>query len=98
MRPSASSRASASSSTPGSAFPLGSTLLPDGTNFAVASDVAAGMLLCLFDADGTENRHRLQESTHQVWHARLPGVGPGQRYGFRVDGPYDRIHYRKRLV
>ena len=47
--------------------------------------------LCLFDADGTEHRHRLEETTHQVWHGRLPGVGPGQRYGYRVHGPYDPL-------
>ena len=47
--------------------------------------------LCLFDADGAEHRHRLEETTHQVWHGRLPGVGPGQRYGYRVHGPYDPL-------
>ena len=49
------------------------------------------MDLCLFDADGTEHRHRLEETTHQVWHGRLPGVGPGQRYGYRVHGPYEPL-------
>ena len=60
-----------------------------GTNFALWSAGAHAVDLCLFDADGTEHRHRLEETTHQVWHGRLPGVGPGQRYGYRVHGPYD---------
>ena len=62
-----------------------------GTNFALWSAGAQAVDLCLFDADGTEHRHRLEETTHQVWHGRLPGVGPGQRYGYRVHGPYDPL-------
>jgi glycogen operon protein len=74
---------------PGSPSPLGAHWDGTGTNFALWSAGAQAVDLCLFDADGTEHRHRLQETTHQVWHGRLPGVGPGQRYGYRVHGPYD---------
>lgn len=76
-------------STPGSAFPLGSTLLPGGTNFAVASDVAVGMILCLFDADGTEHQVPLVDNDAGVWHAFVPGVEAGTPYGFRATGPWD---------
>src|SRR4051812_25161662 len=74
---------------PGHAAPLGAHWDGTGTNFALWSAGASAVDLCLFDAAGTEQRHRLQETTHQVWHGRLPGVGPGQRYGYRVHGPYD---------
>ncbi|MGK5114994.1 MULTISPECIES: glycogen debranching protein GlgX [unclassified Geodermatophilus] len=74
---------------PGSPTPLGAHWDGNGTNFALWSAGAQAVDLCLFDADGTEHRHRLQETTHQVWHGRLPGVGPGQRYGYRVHGSYD---------
>ncbi|WP_034608660.1 glycogen debranching protein GlgX [Cellulomonas sp. URHD0024] len=76
-------------STPGSAFPLGATLLPGGTNFAVASDVAVGMILCLFDADGTEHQVPLVDNDAGVWHAFVPGVVAGTPYGFRAGGPWD---------
>jgi isoamylase len=74
---------------PGHPAPLGAHWDGTGTNFALWSAGAQAVDLCLFDADGTESRHRLQETTHQVWHGRLPGVGPGQRYGYRVHGGYD---------
>jgi glycogen operon protein len=74
---------------PGSPSPLGAHWDGTGTNFALWSAGAQAVDLCLFDADGAEHRHRLQETTHQVWHGRLPGVAPGQRYGYRVHGPYD---------
>ncbi|GAB3313013.1 glycogen debranching protein GlgX [Geodermatophilus aquaeductus] len=74
---------------PGSPAPLGAHWDGTGTNFALWSAGATAVDLCLFDPDGTEHRHRLQETTHQVWHGRLPGVGPGQRYGYRVHGPWD---------
>ncbi|MGR7023516.1 glycogen debranching protein GlgX [Geodermatophilus sp. URMC 62] len=74
---------------PGSPAPLGAHWDGTGTNFALWSAGATAVDLCLFDADGTEHRHRLRETTHQVWHGRLPGIGPGQRYGYRVHGPYD---------
>src|SRR3954471_4315263 len=74
---------------PGSPAPLGAHWDGTGTNFALWSAGASAVDLCLFDDDGAESRHRLQETTHQVWHGRLPGIGPGQRYGYRVHGPYD---------
>jgi glycogen operon protein len=74
---------------PGRPTPLGAHWDGTGTNFALWSAGAHAVELCLFDDDGTEHRHRLSESTHQVWHGRLPGVAPGQRYGYRVHGPYD---------
>jgi glycogen operon protein len=76
---------------PGSPSPLGAHWDGTGTNFALWSAGAHAVDLCLFDSDGTEHRHRLEETTHQVWHGRLPGVGPGQRYGYRVHGPYDPV-------
>jgi glycogen operon protein len=54
----------------------------------VFSEVATRVELCLFDADGNEQRVRLPEVTAFCWHAYLPGIGPGQRYGFRVHGPW----------
>ncbi len=68
---------------PGSPAPLGAHWDGTGTNVALWSAGASAVDLCLFDPDGTEHRQRLQETTHQVWHGRLPGVGPGQRYGYR---------------
>ena len=73
---------------PGTAFPFGATPGRGGTNFAVAS-AADGVLLCLFDAGGTETQVPLRERDGEVWHGFLPGVGPGQAYGYRVTGPYD---------
>ena len=77
-----------STALPGSPSPLGATPGPDGTNFAVAS-AADGVLLCLFDADGNETRIPLPERDGEVWHGFVPGVGPGQAYGYRATGPYD---------
>ncbi len=74
---------------PGKPFPLGATPLDGGINFAVASDIAADIQLCLFDADGLENRLPLQERDANIWHGFVPGVGPGQAYGYRALGPYD---------
>jgi glycogen operon protein len=74
---------------PGSAYPLGASYDGSGTNFALFSEVAERVELCLFDADGTETRVDLPEMDGFVWHAFLPGVEPGQRYGYRVHGPYD---------
>jgi len=74
---------------PGSAYPLGATYDGSGTNFALFSEVAERVELCLFDADGAEERHDLPEMDGFVWHAFLPGVEPGQRYGYRLHGPYD---------
>jgi isoamylase len=74
---------------PGNAYPLGATYDGTGTNFAIFSEVAEKVELCLFDDDGTEERIRLPEMDGYVWHAFLPGVQPGQRYGYRVHGPHD---------
>jgi isoamylase len=60
-----------------------------GTNFAVYSEAATGVDVCLLDANGSETRVPLEERTAFVWHGFLPGVEPGQRYGFRVSGPHD---------
>jgi isoamylase len=74
---------------PGAAYPLGATYDGTGTNFAIFSEVAEKVELCLFDDDGTEQRIRLPEMDGYVWHAFLPGIHPGQKYGFRVYGEYD---------
>ncbi|WP_067831867.1 glycogen debranching protein GlgX [Actinomadura kijaniata] len=73
---------------PGEPYPLGATWDGMGTNFALFSEVAERVELCLFDADGHESRIDLQEVDGFVWHCYLPGVMPGQRYGYRVHGPY----------
>jgi isoamylase len=88
---------------PGSRFPLGATVTATGTNFAVASDVADGMLLCLFDEEGTETQIPIQDSDAGVWNVFVPGAGPGQAYGYRATGPYDpasgvRCHPAKLLL
>ncbi|SHK73144.1 glycogen operon protein [Pseudonocardia thermophila] len=74
---------------PGSQHPLGATFDGGGTNFAIFSEVAERIELCLFDEDGTESRVDLPERNGLVWHGYLPRVGPGQHYGYRVHGPYD---------
>ncbi|HSK24521.1 MAG TPA: glycogen debranching protein GlgX [Egicoccus sp.] len=83
---------------PGEPYPLGATYDGFGTNFAVFSEAADKVELCLFDAEGpgdaeaagsNERRISLTEVTGYVWHGYLPNVGPGQRYGYRVHGPYE---------
>ncbi|MCK1797581.1 glycogen debranching protein GlgX [Streptomyces sp. XM4193] len=79
---------------PGSPQPLGARYHsgPDGvhgTNFALWAGGAEGVEICLFDDDGHETRHPLTELTHEIWHGFLPGVRPGQRYGYRVHGRWD---------
>jgi isoamylase len=74
---------------PGKPAPLGASFDGAGTNFALFSDVAEVVEVCLFDDDGTETRVRLEEVTAFCHHGYLPGVMPGQRYGFRVHGPWD---------
>ncbi|MBI2708850.1 MAG: glycogen debranching protein GlgX [Actinobacteria bacterium] len=74
---------------PGQLFPLGASYDGAGTNFSVFSEVAERVELCLFDGTGTETRVPLTEVDAYCWHAYLPGIGPGQRYGYRVDGPWD---------
>jgi isoamylase len=73
----------------GTPFPLGALPGAEGTNVAVSSEIADAVEVCLFDADGNEERVELPERTAHVWHGFLPGVGPGQRYGLRVHGPWD---------
>jgi isoamylase len=73
----------------GKAYPLGATYDGAGTNFAVFSEVAELVELCLFDDEGNESRIPLPEVDGFVWHAYLPHIEPGQRYGYRVHGPYD---------
>jgi isoamylase len=77
---------------PGSAYPLGATYDGSGTNFALFSECAEQIELCLFDDDGIETRTRLRERDAFVWHGYLPNIGPGQRYGYRVYGPYEPSH------
>ncbi|MGI5129444.1 glycogen debranching protein GlgX [Pseudonocardia sp. CA-107938] len=74
---------------PGHAYPLGASYDGSGTNFALFSEVADKVFLCLFDDDGVEETIELTEVDGFVWHGYLPGVEPGQRYGYRVEGPYD---------
>lgn len=74
---------------PGDPYPLGSTYDGAGTNFALFSDVAEKVELCLIDREDNEVRINLEEVDAHVWHCYLPGVQPGQRYGYRVHGTYD---------
>ncbi len=73
----------------GRAYPLGATYDGAGTNFAVFSEIAERVELCLFDDDGTETRIPLPEVDYYVWHAYIPSIEPGHHYGYRVHGPYD---------
>ncbi|MFB7861743.1 MULTISPECIES: glycogen debranching protein GlgX [unclassified Streptomyces] len=77
---------------PGQAYPLGATYDGAGTNFAVFSEAAHRIELCLLHDDGSETAVELRETDAFVRHAYLPGVMPGQRYGFRVHGPYAPEH------
>jgi isoamylase len=74
---------------PGRPFPLGAHFHGAGTNFSVFSELAEAVELCLFDNEGVETRLRLDEVDAHCWHAELPRVGPGQRYGYRIHGPWD---------
>ncbi len=74
---------------PGRPYPLGATYDGAGANFALFSEVATAVDLCLVDDAGAETRLPLTETDAFVWHGYLPAVVPGQRYGFRVHGPYD---------
>ncbi|MYT97472.1 MULTISPECIES: glycogen debranching protein GlgX [unclassified Streptomyces] len=79
---------------PGAPMPLGARFRvgPDGvagTNFALWAGGAETVEVCLFEADGTETRCPVTELTHEIWHGFLPGVRPGQRYGYRVHGRWD---------
>ncbi|WP_058233869.1 glycogen debranching protein GlgX [Devriesea agamarum] len=74
---------------PGHSYPLGATFDGSGTNFALFSEIADRVDLCLIAEDGSEQRIEITEVDAYVWHVYLPSVQPGQRYGFRVHGPYD---------
>lgn len=74
---------------PGKVYPLGATWDGKGTNFALFSENATAVELCLFDKDNQEIRIELTEVSKFVWHGYVPGVAPGQRYGYRVHGPWE---------
>src|SRR5260221_8896132 len=77
---------------PGSPYPLGATWDGEGVNFALFSEIATGVELCLFEGNkGNDELGRVcvTEQTDLVWHVYVPGIRPGQRYGYRVHGPYD---------
>ncbi|MBN9886543.1 glycogen debranching protein GlgX [Salipiger abyssi] len=88
----------------GHAAPLGATFDGDGVNFAVFSQHAEAVTLCLFDEHGTESaRLPLPERDGDIWHGRVPGLTPGQLYGFRADGPFaprdgHRFNHAKLLI
>jgi glycogen operon protein len=78
---------------PGRPYPLGAKASTDGTNFALYSEDATGVQVCLFDEQGNQTECiQLRERTAFVWHGFLRGIRPGQRYGYRVDGPWDPEH------
>ena len=77
---------------PGSMYPLGASYDGAGVNFALYSQVAQKVELCLFDEYDTETRIEMTEQNSYVWHNYIPGLQPGQRYGYRVYGPYDPMH------
>ena len=74
---------------PGHPYPLGATFDGTGVNFALFSEVAVKVELCLIAEDGAESRIELTEVDGYVWHDFVPAIQPGQRYGFRVHGPFD---------
>jgi isoamylase len=74
---------------PGQPYPLGATFDGVGTNFSVFSELAERVELCLFDEEGRQTQVDLPESTALCWHGYLPDVKPGQRYGYRVHGPWN---------
>src|SRR5512133_442065 len=76
---------------PGKPYPLGATWDGKGINFALFSENASAVELCLYDSPGGGNEQciRLYEQTNKIWHGYIPGLAPGQCYGYRVDGPYE---------
>ncbi|HYO23172.1 MAG TPA: glycogen debranching protein GlgX [Flavisolibacter sp.] len=77
---------------PGYPFPLGANWDGQGVNFALYSENATAVELCLFEEDNNETesaRIRLKERTNHIWHVYVPGLAPGQLYGYRVYGPYE---------
>ena len=73
-------------------YPLGASYDGAGVNFALYSQVAQKVELCLFDEHDAETRIEMTERNSYVWHNYIPGLHPGQRYGYRVYGPYDPVH------
>jgi glycogen operon protein len=80
---------------PGKPFPLGPMWDGNGTNFSLFSENAERVELCLFDGDDGETRVELIEREAFNWHCYIPGIGPGQRYGYRVHGAYDPVTGRR---
>lgn len=76
---------------PGKAYPLGATCADRGVNFAIFSENAEEVQLCLFDSESNREtgRIRISEHTDQVWHVCLSDIKPGQLYGYRIDGKYE---------
>ncbi|MDQ1428355.1 MAG: isoamylase, partial [Acidimicrobiaceae bacterium] len=74
---------------PGQPYPLGASYTGMGTNFSLFSELAERVVLCLFDEEGNETRLDLPEVTALCWHGYVADVLPGQRYGYRVYGPYN---------
>ncbi|MFO1113350.1 MAG: glycogen debranching enzyme GlgX, partial [Rhodospirillales bacterium] len=89
---------------PGLPYPLGATWDGRGVNFALFSENAEKVEICLFDDDGKETeRLAFPKYTDEIWHAYLPDVRPGQLYGYRVSGPYEplrghRFNHNKLLL
>jgi isoamylase len=89
---------------PGKPYPLGATAQKRGTNFAIFSQDATRVDLCLYDAQGNQTDYvTLRERTAFVWHGFVKGIGPGQLYNYRIDGPWDpergfRFNFNKSLV
>src|ERR1700760_3871831 len=74
----------------GKPYPLGAKANSKGTNFAIFSEDATRVDVCLFDAKGIEtDRITLRERTALVWHGFVPGIQPGQLYGYRIDGAWE---------
>ncbi len=74
---------------PGRNYPLGATWSDESTNFAVYAPAATKVWVCVFDDDDRETRHQLTQRSLGIWHGALPGIAPGTRYGYRVDGPWN---------
>jgi isoamylase len=88
---------------PGKPFPLGATWDGEGINFALFSENAERVQLCLFDDAEHETRLEVAQHTAHIWHCYVPGLGPGQHYGYRVHGPYEparghRFNHHKLLI
>ncbi len=75
---------------PGSPYPLGATPQEEGTNFSVYSESATGVALCFFDESGKQTDCiDLHERTAFIWHGFIKGIGSGQMYGYRIQGPWE---------